>query len=579
VIVCGVQDMALRAVSQLQLAGARVVVITDRHADERLLRSLHRHDVPTVARTAYLSDSLAEAGIAGAVAVICVDASDLQTLETVLLVRDLRPDIQIVAQLDNPAVARAVEEASGSAAVIDVASLFSPPVVEACLRRRAHDIDIEGVRFVALETEVARDATLRELFGSLVPLGVMTEAQPEPIVCPGRDEPVGAGDRVTLLGTREELGAAGLDPHAAVRSEVQAAGARALSRARRLVAQVITADRPLRVAVALGVLLLVVSTLLLHLFYRRPGGLALVSAAYFTVETIATVGFGDFSFATQPLPIELFGIALIVAGTTLVTTIALLTNALVSRRIAQSLGQARIPGMRDHIVLIGLGSVGMTVLDGLLARGREAVVVERDESNRFLNQLRQRRVPLVLGDSTLAQTLDSVNLVQASSVAIVTSDELTNIETGLAVRDRLGERWADVPVVLRVFDRELGARLERSFGFRQVWSTAAIAAPWFVGAALGLAVLSSFYVGSHAFLLARLTVSEGGGLEGLAMRDLGAAVRVIAIRRAGANARLEHPPRRGTTLAAGDGAYLAGPYEELLNVLRRERDRTSDGTD
>jgi len=573
------QDVALRAVSQLQLAGTRVVVITDRHADERLLRSLRGHDVPTVARTAYLSDSLAEAGVAGAVAVICVDASDLQTLETVLLVRDLRPDIQIVARLDNPAVARAVEEASGSAAVIDVASLFSPPVIEACLRRRAHDIDIEGVRFVALEAEAARDATLRELFGSLVPLGVMTVAQPEPIVCPGRHEPVGAGDRVTLLGTREELAAAGLESHSAVRAEVQAAGARAMSRARRLVAQVMSADRSLRVAVALGVLLLVLSTLVLHLFYRRPGGLPLVTAVYFTVETIATVGFGDFSFATQPLPMELFGIALIVAGTTLVTTIfALLTNALVSRRIAQSLGQARIPGMRDHIVLIGLGSVGMTVLDGLLAAGREVVVVERDESNRFLNQLRQRRVPLILGDSTLAQTLDSVNLVKASSVAIVTSDDLTNIETGLAVRDRLGERWADVPVVLRVFDRELGARLERSFGFRQVWSTAAIAAPWFVGAALGLTVLSSFYVGSHPFLLARLKVSENGGLEGLAMRDLGAAVRVIAIRRAGATTCLEHPPRRGTTLVAGDDAYLAGPYEELLNVLRRERDRTSHGS-
>jgi Trk K+ transport system NAD-binding subunit len=232
--------------------------------------------------------------------------------------------------------------------------------------------------------------------------------------------------------------------------------------------------------------------------------------------------------------------------------------------------------MRDHVVLIGLGSVGMTVLNGLLARGHEVVVVERDESNRFLNQVRQRRVPLILGDSTLAQTLDSVNLRNASSVAIVTSDDLTNIETGLAVRDRLGERWADVPVVLRVFDRELGARLERGFGFRQVWSTAAIAAPWFVGAALGLTVLSSFYVGSHPFLLARLKVSEGGGLEGLAMSDLGAAVRVIAIRRAGTAAGLEHPPRRGTILAAGDDAYLAGPYEQLFSVLQRERDGTPD---
>jgi Trk K+ transport system NAD-binding subunit len=318
------------------------------------------------------------------------------------------------------------------------------------------------------------------------------------------------------------------------------------------------------------------STLILHFGYQqtdKPGQqLSVISAAYFTVETVATVGFGDFSFSTQPVWLEVFGILLILAGTTLVTTIlALLTNALVSRRIAQSLGQARIPGMRDHTVMVGLGSVGMKVLDGLLERGREVVVVEREESNRYLNQVRQRGVPLVLGDSTLAQTLDSVNLQWASSVAIVTSDDLTNIETGLAVRDRLGERWADVPVVLRVFDRELGARLEHNFDFRQVWSTVAIAAPWFVGAALGLEVRFSFYVGSHTFLIARLRVSKGGGLEGIAMSDMSARIRVIAIGRDGGRQGLEHPPRRDTRLAAGDDAYLAGPYEELLEVLKRER--------
>jgi Trk K+ transport system NAD-binding subunit len=228
--------------------------------------------------------------------------------------------------------------------------------------------------------------------------------------------------------------------------------------------------------------------------------------------------------------------------------------------------------MRGHVVLIGLGSIGMQVLDGLHARGRDVVVVERDESNRFLNEVRQRGVPLVLGDSTLAQTLESVNLSRAASVAILTSDDLTNIETGLAVRDRLGEHWSDVPVVLRVFDRELGRRLEQSFAFRNVWSTVAIAAPWFVGAALGLEVIYSFYVGSHPFLLARLRVSAGGGLDGRAMNELSMPMRVIAIERAAAAGALEHPPRRETRLAAGDQAYIAGPYEELLRVLRRERE-------
>ena len=36
-----------------------------------------------------------------------------------------------------------------------------------------------------------------------------------------------------------------------------------------------------------------------------------------------------------------------------------------------------------------------------------------------------------------------------------TSDDLVNIETGLAVRDQLGAGWSRLPVVLRVFDRML----------------------------------------------------------------------------------------------------------------------------
>lgn len=576
VIVCGLQPVGLRAVQQLGLAGARVVVLDDEGVSERLRRIVRDWGVPIVTRGASMSDSLFAAGVAGAEAVICVESTDLRTLETVLLVGDLRSDVRLVAHLDNPAVARAVEETSGAASVIDVATLFAPAVVEACLGQATHDIEIGEVRFITLETVARRAASLRELYGSLVPLGVTVDSDQDPIVCPGRDLTVSPGDRVTLLGTAEELAAAGLTPPADA-SEVQQVGTRLIRLGRRVLAQVgSNSDRSLRIALLIGVMLLVASTVILHFTYHlavRGRHLSVVSSAYFTVETVATVGFGDFTFSGQAVWLEIYGIVLMILGTTLVTTIlALLTNALVTRRIAQSLGQAAIPGMVDHVVMVGLGSVGMKVLDGLLERGREVVVVEREEDNRYLNQVRARGVPLVLGDATLAQTLDLVNLRRASSVAIVTSDDMTNIETGLAVRDKLGERWMDVPVVLRVFDRDLGGRLEHNFDFRHVWSTASIAAPWFVGAALGMEVRSSFYVGSHPFLIARLGIAAGGGLEGLAMSDLGARIRVIAIQRHGG--AMKHPPRRDTRLAAGDNAWLAGPYEELLHVLRRERAST-----
>ncbi len=575
VIVCGVNEVALRTVEQLHLAGARVVVLSD-EPDERLVRIVRGWGVPHLPRGGHQSEPLFDAGIAGASAVVCAESTDLRTLETVLQIRDLRPDVRVVADLDNPSVAHAVEGALRSVGVLDVAALFAPAVVETCIGRRAREIELGGASFVAAEVIAPREGTLRELYGSLAPIGVVKDADETLIACPGRDQPVAARDRVTLIGTRAELDAAGLVHQDSGTGGVAfATRARSfLERQRSAIAGVI--DRPLRVALVLALALLVISTIVLHFAYREPPGrphLSLLHAAYFTVETVATVGFGDYSFAAQPTGMVVFGIFLIVAGVTLTTTMfALLTNALVSRRLTQSLGHGRIPGMHGHVVLVGLGSVGMKVLEGLLSSGADVVVIERMESNPNLAEARALHTPIVLGDATHARTLDAVNLAQAAGVAILTSNDLTNIETGLAIRDHLGERWAEVPVVLRVFDRQLGHRLEQSFGFRHVWSTSAIAAPWFVGAALGMEVRFTFYVGSQPFLLARLRVSAGGGLDGQAMRELPANVRVVAIRRAASSGALEHPPRRDTRLAPDDDAYLVGPYAELLEVLRHDRE-------
>lgn len=575
-IVCGLSPVGLRTVEQLQLAGARVVVLSD-ELDERLARVVRGLSVPVLPRGGHRPEPLFDAGIAGAAAVVCAESSDLRTLETVLQIRDLRPDVRVVADLDNPSVGHAVEDVLESVGVLDVAALFAPAVVEAGVGHRAREIELGETRFVAAEVLAPRDGTLRELYGSLAPIGVVAGADDEVIACPGRDQAVAAGDRVTLIGTHAELIDAGLEPRARRASTAYVLRARVRSYFKRLAGAVLgIVDRPLRIALALALALLAVSTIVLHVGYREPLGrthLPWLDAVYFTVETVATVGFGDFSFAAQPTAIEVYGIFLIVAGVSLVTTtFALLTNALVSRRLAQSLGHGRIPGMHGHVVLVGLGSVGMKVLEGLLAAGAEVVVVERVESNPYLAEARALQAPTVLGDARLVRTLDAVNIASAAAVAILTSDDLTNIETGLAVRDRLGEHWAQVPVVLRVFDRQLGNRLEQSFGFRNVWSTAAIASPWFVGAALGLDVLFTFYVGSHPFLLARLRVSAGGGLDGVAMRELPASVRVVAIGRATSAGALEHPPRRDTRLAPDDDAYLVGPDAELLELLRHDRE-------
>ena len=284
------------------------------------------------------------------------------------------------------------------------------------------------------------------------------------------------------------------------------------------------------------------------------------------------MGYGDYSYAAQSPWLQVFAIVFIVLGATLVSiSFALLTNILVSRRIEQSLGRRRVPGMAGHVVVVGLGSVGIRVVEGLLAAGRPVVVVEQDNTNRYLGRARALDVPVVIADATQRQTHAAVNLSDASAVAVLTSADLTNIETGLSIRESLGTRWSEVPVVLRVFDRGLARMMELNFGFQHVRSTSALAAPWFVGASLGLDILETFYVDRQPFIVGRLLIAPGGGLQGLAMQDLSAKTRVIALRRAKTPDALEYPPRRDTRFEARDEVYLLGPYEELLRVLRRDQ--------
>jgi len=573
VIVCGLRGLGLRIVEQLSLSGVPAVVIDD-DADVRLAPILASWGVPHVAGSSRLAEILTSAGLAGASAVVCVQEDDLYTLETALLTRQLRDDVRVVVQLGNPAVGRALSQVGVS--VLDVAGLSAPSVVEACLREDAQEIWLSGERFVAARTVAPRAASLRELYEALAPVAVVPAVGGDVAVCPGRDFEVAPGDEVTLIGTPEELRRAGVSAQAAdARGPAPLAATRRAGRIRQLVLSLLhAADRRLVLAMAALVAVLIGSTVVLRLAYQLTSTqhLSVLEALYFTVETITTVGYGDFSFRGQAPWLMACAVCLMLAGALFVAVFfALLTNVLVSRRIEESLGRQRITGLSGHVLVIGLGAVGIRVVQQLAAAGRDIVVVEKNEHNRHLGQLRALGVPVVIADATLPETLESVRLGSASAVAVVTSDDLANLETGLAVRDQLGARWETTPVVLRIFDPQLARSVKSSFGFTLVRSTAALAAPWFVGAALGLDVLSTFYAGDVPLLVARLTVTPDGGLHGVAMHDLGARTRVLALRRAADKLILEHPPRRNTRFQPDDEAYLIGPYDELLTVLRRDR--------
>ena len=199
VVVCGVDDTALRTIEQLLAAGADVVVV-DAVAEAGAVaeRLLEQWDVPLV--RGRLREALAEARLPDAAAVVCLAADDLAALEAALLVRRLRPEVRLVVRMANPQVGHALAEVVGEGCVLDVAALAAPSVVEICLGRRVHELTVAGREFLVADLVVDGAATVRELYGELAPL-VIAAGEAPPVVCPSRDVPVRPGDRVTAVGT------------------------------------------------------------------------------------------------------------------------------------------------------------------------------------------------------------------------------------------------------------------------------------------------------------------------------------------------------------------------------------------
>jgi Trk K+ transport system NAD-binding subunit len=550
-IVCGDDALGIRIVDELNNAGARVASVQS-------------------------PAGLAAAGVADAQAVICADDDDELNLEIALLARQANANVRVVARLANSVLRSAVAEDNGAGAILDVADLAAPSVVEACLARTTHTISAAGVDFVISGTDVPRDGTLRDIYGDLAPVAVIhgeKSAKPGHVAaCPGRDLRVHEGDWTAVIGTADELAAQDIavaKPFPTTR------------RHRSAVRRAIDAARAFREdlnpmfyrALAASTTLLVFATVLLRFTYQRPPGMSWIDALYFSTETIATVGYGDFSFIEQPTWLRLFGILLMFAGvTTTAILVAFVADVLLSRRLSYSSGRRRVRHLRNHIIVVGLGSFGIRVVSDLVSAGYDVAVIERNDDNRFLSTAARLNVPVIFGDSTLRETLESARIHEARAVAVLTQDDIVNIETGIVLQEMLGDR--DAPIVLRVYDRTLGAAVAQRFGFENVRSTVDLAAPWFIGAALGLQVLGTFSVGQRSFMVGGVDVQPGSDLAGTKMADLSTQTRVIAITRPGTPVRLH--PRRDTKLIAGDTAYLVGPYRELLDTLRKGQGAVSD---
>ena len=219
--------------------------------------------------------------------------------------------------------------------------------------------------------------------------------------------------------------------------------------------------------------------------FRVQLGLGWVDAAYFTSSIMTTVGFGDFNLQHAPPWLKLFGIGLMFAGIVLIAIISsFLTIFIVSGTADQMRNEYRVRRLRGHVVVCGLGHVGLAVARDLHGRGVPVVVVDPDGEDDDHRELHMR-CPVIVGDAKRPVVLARAGVHRARALVACTSSDALNLEIGLAAQSfgRSTCRVRPLRLVLRCFDADLARRIHAVSSDYTLLSEARIAAPQFAAVA------------------------------------------------------------------------------------------------
>ncbi len=223
---------------------------------------------------------------------------------------------------------------------------------------------------------------------------------------------------------------------------------------------------------------------------------------------------------------------------------------------------------QNHVILCGLGRVGLRVLQQLMRLDEDVVVLEKNADNVNITFAQKNGVPVLIGGGREEGILDELNVQYAKSIILATDDDLANLELAMDARKANPE----IRVVLRMFDQELASKVRESFDIQHAFSTAAQAAPLFATSSSDRSIENSFYVGDQLLVVAHLTINDDSTLVGKSIRDIGAEHKIFILAHSRDDSPTHFPPGN-TEFQAGDCLVVQTEPKTLRLLHQWNRDQ------
>jgi Trk K+ transport system NAD-binding subunit len=237
------------------------------------------------------------------------------------------------------------------------------------------------------------------------------------------------------------------------------------------------------------------------------------------------------------------------------------------RRREKEWTRVMVSTYRDHVIIAGLGALGIRVLEQLIAAGVSVVCLEAQRHNRFVSRAQELNVPVVIRDMKEDQALIDCGVEHARCIVIGTRDAIANLEVAMDAK-RMNPK---IRVVMRAFDEQIATKITEAMDVDVAFSSSTLAAPMVTAMAMqsngsgGAKVLSSMMIAGVCHVVAEVPASPA--LLGKRIDDIeqAHAMKVLSRTTAGTN---QSPPPGDAVVTAGDALIIHVSANRLADMVK-----------
>lgn len=225
---------------------------------------------------------------------------------------------------------------------------------------------------------------------------------------------------------------------------------------------------------------------------------------------------------------------------------------------------------RNHIIILGVGHVGLRVVRSLVDMGFEVVAIDHKMKPELDSEMASLHVPLIVGDGRLREVLEKAGLPTAQAFIACTASDQVNLEAIMRAR----ELHNDIRIVARMWDNQFTNQLKHTMRVT-VLSASDLAAPAFAGSAVGIEITQTLRIGGNDYSMIRLEVQSGSFLANQTIGKLqdDNDTDIVLHERDGA---IQVQPDNQLLVRAGDKLVLFARHDRVITIVERNQ-RGADG--